>query len=106
MLRQIALWLLRTLEGSLDTDLKQRLNEYRTKRQNLDADIKHAREVVDGLEKQLAQLQSQRAAVQNQLADAERESSRTEQELEGVLHENEKSNLDGSSDHDVLRGSL
>ncbi len=108
MLRQLALWLLRQLEASLDTDLRARLDAYRKQRAGMEAQTKEARKALSALDEQLAQINSQRAAINKQLAAHEREASRLDNERRKVLESNQQTtvNISSASDHDALRDRL
>lgn len=106
MLRQLALWLLRQLEASLDTDLQARLDAYRKQRAKMVAQIEEAQIAISALDERLAQINSQRAAIYKQLAAHEREASRLDDERRKVLESNQQTDNSSTSDSDALRDRL
>lgn len=104
MLRRLALWLLHFIEGQLDPDLQARLDQYSKRKAEVEAQVKEAQAAISGLEGELTQLNTLRAAIQDQLAEAEREGDRLEAARRRIL--NEDNVASGLSDHDVLRDRL
>ncbi len=103
MIRAIALWLLRFLEQSLDTDLKQRLADYQAERARTEESIRREKAALEGDARMLAALREQRAGVQLDTKNTEAELATLKEEVRKI--DSEKTNT-LVADGDALRDRL
>ena len=104
MLRQIVLWLLDYLEQKVDPDLKARIEAYTKQRAALEAEMTISVRQIESLNEGLVNTSLERKILEAELVKEQSAIFNLEKQIEQVR--NEKTNLDSTSDRDLLRSDL